>query len=129
MTQYNTLNVKLSILQRNKLKPCIKNNTEVTLKISSNIVGDSNFLHQLLLTNTQVSKLCKAFANDSSANMKLRKTPLHKIGQSGEFIGLRYLIAPIKGLFSVSQFIDNKLKNVLKNKDKISNTIKQLNVF
>ena len=77
MTQYNTLNVKLSNLQLNKLKLGIKNGTEVTLKISSNIVGDSNdenkFPHKLLLTNTQVSKLCKAFANGSSANIKLSK--------------------------------------------------------
>ena len=73
MTQYNTLNVKLSNSQLNKLKSGIKNDTEVTLKISSNVVGDSNdennFPHQLLLTNTQVSKLRKAFANNSSANI------------------------------------------------------------
>ena len=37
----------------------------------------------MLLTNTQVSRLCKAFANNSSANMKLSKTQLHKIGESG----------------------------------------------
>ena len=42
MTQYNSLNVKLSNSQLNKLKSGIKNNTEVTLKISSNVVGDSN---------------------------------------------------------------------------------------
>ena len=62
MTQYKTLNVKLSNSQLNKLKSRIKNNTEVTLKISSNAVGDSNddnnFRYKLLLTNTQVSKLC-----------------------------------------------------------------------
>ena len=49
MTQYNTLNVKLSNQQLNKLKSGIKNGTELTLK-SSNIVGDSNdennFLHK-----------------------------------------------------------------------------------
>ena len=53
----------------------MKNNTEATLKISSNVVCDSdyehNFLDKLLLNNTQVSKLCKAFANGSSANIKL----------------------------------------------------------
>ena len=69
MTQYNTLNVKLSSSQLYKLKLGIKNNTEVTLQISSNIVGDSNdennFPHKLLLTNTQVSKLPKAFVNNS----------------------------------------------------------------
>ena len=42
MTQYNTLNVKLSTSQLNRLKSGIKNGTEVTLKISSNVVGDSN---------------------------------------------------------------------------------------
>ena len=67
MTQYKTLNVKLSNSQLNKLKSRKKNNTEVTLKILSNAVGDSidenNFGYKLLLTNTQVSKLCKAFAN------------------------------------------------------------------
>ena len=56
MTQYNTLNVKLSDLQLNKLKSGIKNGAEVTLKISSNVVGDSNdennFPHKLFLTNT-----------------------------------------------------------------------------
>ena len=45
MTQYNTLNVKLSNSQLNKLKSGIKNGTDGTLKISSNVVGDSN--HQL----------------------------------------------------------------------------------
>ena len=78
MTQYNALNVKLSNSQLNTLKSGIKNNTEVTLKISSNFVGDSNdeynFPHKLLLTNTQVSNLHKAFANGSLANMKLSKT-------------------------------------------------------
>ena len=58
MTQYNVLNVKLSNLQLNKLKLGIKNSTKVTLKISSNIVGDSNdknsIPHKLLLNNTQV---------------------------------------------------------------------------
>ena len=90
MTQYNTLNVKLSNSQLNKLKYGIKDNTEVTLKISSNVLGDSNnennFPHKLILTNTQVSRLSKAFANGSSPNIKLSKTQLHKIGQSGGFL-------------------------------------------
>ena len=59
MTQYNILNVKLSNLQLNKLKLGIKNGTEVTLKISSDFVGDSNDENKFLLTNTQVKKLCE----------------------------------------------------------------------
>ena len=42
MTKYNTLNVKLSSSQLNKLKPGIKDSTEVTLNLSSNVIGDSN---------------------------------------------------------------------------------------
>ena len=61
-----------------KIKSGIKNDTEVTLELSSNIVGI--FLHKLLLTNTKVSRLHKAFTNNSSANIKLSKTQLHKIG-------------------------------------------------
>ena len=55
MTQYNSLNVTLSNSQLNKLKTSIKNETNVFLRISSNMVGDSNnntnFPHKLLLTN------------------------------------------------------------------------------
>ena len=58
MTQYNTLNVKLSNSQLNKLKSAIKNGTEVTLNLLPNSIGNSNdktnFPHKLLLTDTQV---------------------------------------------------------------------------
>ena len=60
------------------------------MKLSSNVVGDSNdeniFPHKLLLTNTQVSKLRKDFANNSSANIKLLKTQLVKTGKLGGFL-------------------------------------------
>ena len=56
MSQYNTLNVNLSNSQLNKLKLTIKNGTEVTLNLSSNLTESSNdqtnFSHKLLLTNT-----------------------------------------------------------------------------
>ena len=78
-------------LQLNKLKSGIKINNKVTLKISSNVVGDSNddnsFAHKLLLTNVQGSRLRKAFASNSSANIKLSKAQLYKTGQSGGFLG------------------------------------------
>ena len=78
MAQYNNLNVKLSNSKLNKLKAEIKNGTEVLLRLSSNVVCDSNyetnFSHNLLLTNTEVSRLCKAFANGSPAKIKLSKT-------------------------------------------------------
>ena len=68
MTQYNSLNVKLSNSKLNKLKSVIKTETEVVLRLPSNIIGDNetDFPHQLLLTNRQVVNICKAFANNSS---------------------------------------------------------------
>ena len=63
MTQYNTLNAKFSNSQLNKLKSGIKIGNNLTLKFSSNVVGDSNdrnnFPHKLSITNTQDSKLRK----------------------------------------------------------------------
>ena len=74
MTQYNTLNEKLSNSQLNNLKSAIQNGTQVTLNLSSNLIGNSNnetiFPHKLLLTNIHVSKMHKTFANGSSANIK-----------------------------------------------------------
>ena len=57
------------------------------MNVAGELNDENNFLHKLLLTDTQFSKPCKAFANDSSANMKLSKTQLNKIGQSGRFLG------------------------------------------
>ena len=81
MSQCNILNVKLSNSQINKLKLGLKSGTKVTFKISSIVVGDSNYVNNfprnILLPNTQVSKLRKGFANGSSVNIKLSKTQLH----------------------------------------------------
>ena len=78
MTQYNTLNVKLSNSQLNKLNSGIKSAPEVTTKDSWNVAGDysdeNNFSRKLLLTNTQVLRLHKSFVNNSSPNRKLSKT-------------------------------------------------------
>ena len=62
MTHYISLNVKLSDSQINKLKSAIRNKTKVVLKLSSNMIGNSddetNFPHKLLLNDRQVSKFC-----------------------------------------------------------------------
>ena len=85
------------------------------MKLSSNVVGHSNdennFPHKLLLTNTQVLKLREAFANGSSAHIKLSKTQVHKIGQSGVFLGI--LLGPI--LKTGFPLMKNVLKPLAKN--------------
>ena len=112
MTQYNTLNVKLSNLHLNKVKSVIKIGTGVILNFSSNIIGDlnneGNFPNKLLMTNTQVSRLRKNFSNGSSANIKLSKTQWHKIGQSGGYLGR--LLGPL--LKTGLPLIQNALKSL-----------------
>ena len=73
MTQYNSLNVKLSNSQLTKLKSAIKNETEVVLRLSLNMIGnnETNFPHKLLLNNRQVTNLRKAVTNHLSTDIKL----------------------------------------------------------
>ena len=85
MAQYNSLNVKLSNSQFKKLKSAIKNETEVVLRLSSNMIGHSddkiNFSHDLFLTNRQVANIRKAFVNNLSTDIKLSKTQVSKMMQ------------------------------------------------
>ena len=78
MTQYNSLNVKLSNSQLNKFKSAIKNEIEVVLILSSNMIDDDEtiFPHKLLLITREVSILRKAFVNHLSADIKLSNTQL-----------------------------------------------------
>ena len=115
MTQYNSLNAKLSNSQLNKLKLAIKNETEVVLRLSSNMIGDNetNFPHKLLLTNRQVANLRKAFANYLSTDIKLSKTQISKMIQSGGFLGR--LLGPLlkTGLPLIKNVIKPLAKSVL----------------
>ena len=99
MTQYNSSNVKLSNSQLKKLRSPIKNETEAVLRLSLNVIGNSdnetNFPHKLQLTNRQVANLRKAFTNNSLVNIKLSKSQLCKIVQSGGFLG-RFLGSLLK---------------------------------
>ena len=116
MRQYSGLNVKWSDSQLIKLKSATtKKETEVILRLSSNMIGDdeTNFPHKLLLTNRQVANLRKAFANHSSADIKLSKTQLSKMIQSGGFLGR--LLGPLlkTGLPLIKNVIKPLAKSVL----------------
>ena len=113
MTQYNSLNVKLSNSELNKLKSAIKNESELVLRLSTNMVGDdeTNFPHKLLLFNRQVSNLRIVFANRSSTNIKLSKTQISSMMQSGGFLGR--LLGPI--LKIGFPLIKNEIKPLAKN--------------
>ena len=106
MAQYNALNVQLPNSQLNKLKLGIKNGTWVTSKSSSNVVGDSNdetnFPHKFLLTNTQVSR-----------SVKLLQMFLHKIRQSGEYLGRPLGPLPKTGLLLMEIVLRTLAESVL----------------
>ena len=91
MTHCNSLNVKLLNSQLSNLKSAIKNETELVLRLSSNMIGNFNdeiiFPHKLILTNIPVASLHKYFVNYLSTDIKLSKLRLSKMMQSGEFLG------------------------------------------
>ena len=117
MTQYNRVNIKLSTSQLNKLKSAIKNENDVVIRLSLNMIGDpndkTNFAHELLLTSRQVSSIRKAFANNSSVNIEFSKGQLSKMIQSGEFLGK--LLGPLlkTGLPLMKSVINPLVKGVL----------------
>ena len=118
MIQYNRLNVKLSNTQLNKLKSAIKKETDVVIRLSSNMIGDSNdktnFSLELLLTDRQVSSIRKAFSNNSSVDIKFSKTQLLKMIKSGGF--LFRLLGPLlkTGLPLTKNVITPLARSVLK---------------
>ena len=94
------------------LKSAIKNETEVVLRLSSNMIGEdkTNFPHKLLLTNRQVANLRKTFANNLSADIKVSKTQISKMLQSGGF--LDRLLGPL--LKSRLPLMKNVIKPLVK---------------
>ena len=113
MMQSNSLYVKLSNSKFDKLKSTVENETEVVLILS--VIGDdeTNFLHKLLLTNRQIANLCKAFANYLSTDIKLSKTQISKMIQSGGFLGR--LLGPLlkTGLPLMKNVIKQLAKSIL----------------
>ena len=117
MTQYNRINVKLSTSQLNKLKCAIKNENDAVVRLSLNMIGDSNdkgnFPHELLLTNRLGSSIRKAFVNNSSVDIEFSKAQLLKIIPSGGVLGK--LLGPLlkTGLLLIKSVITPLARIVL----------------
>ena len=90
MANYQELWVKLTNTQLSKLKYAAKNRTEAILKLNKK---DEELPHKLFLTTRQTTKIRNAFANNTSTDIKLSKTQISKIFQSGRSFGswLAYL--------------------------------------
>ena len=87
----------------------------MVLRLLSNMIGDNetNFLNKLLLTNREVAILRKAFAHHLLTDMKLSKTQLSKMIQSGWFLGRLLGPLPKAGLPLIKNVIEPLAKSVL----------------
>ena len=77
MIEYNTINVKLSNSQLNKLKSAVKNRQGTTLRMNVRMFNGNNLPHELFLTQR----------HNLQTDIKLSKAQISKIFQSGRFLG------------------------------------------
>ena len=87
MVKYSEVNCKLTNVQLNKLKKTVKSNKGVTLRLGIRNFNKDERPHELLLTTRQNTKLRNALNNNSATDIKLIKTQIKKIIQSGGFLG------------------------------------------
>ena len=87
MVEYNTVNVKLSNSQLNKLKSAVKSNEGTTLRMNARMFNGNNLPHELLLTTRQTTKLRHAIENNMQTDIKLSKAQISKIIQCGGLLG------------------------------------------
>ena len=87
MVEYTKVNVKLTNLQLSKLKKAVKNNDSTTSRIGIKIFNKDELPHELFLTTRQSTKLRNAINNNLATDLKLSKTQIKKLIQSGGFLG------------------------------------------
>ena len=87
MFKYSEVNGKLTNVQLNKLKKAVKPNEGATLRLGIRNFNKDERPHELLLTTRQDTKLRNAVNNNSATDIKLSKTQIKKLIQSGGFLG------------------------------------------
>ena len=97
MVEYSEINCKLTNVQLNKFKKAVKSNEGATLRLGIRNFAKDEHPHEFLLTTRQNTKLRNALNNNSASDIKLSKTQIKKIIQSGGFLGklLRKLARPL----------------------------------
>ena len=86
MVESSKVNVKLADTQLKKLKTAVRNKTGTTLRISLKMFNENNLPHELLLTTRKKTKLRNGFNSNMSTDLKLSKSQISKIIQSGKFL-------------------------------------------
>ena len=97
MVEYSKINCKLTNAQLNRLKKAVKSNEGATLRLGIRNFNKDEDPHELLLTTRQNTKLRNAINDNSATDIKLSKTQIKKIMQSGGFLGklLSKLVGPL----------------------------------
>ena len=113
MVEYNKVNVKLLVTQLKKLKTAVENETGTTQRMSLKMFAENDLPHELLLTTRQKTKLRNAFNNNMSTDLKLSKTQISKIIQSGGFLGRLLCPWSKTGLPLIKNVIKPLAKSVL----------------
>ena len=79
MVEYNTIHLKLSDSQLNKLKSAVKNKQGTTLRMNVTMFTGHNLPHELLFRTRQTSKLTNTIENNISTDIKLSKAQVSNI--------------------------------------------------
>ena len=87
MVEYTKINCKLTNVQINKLKKAFKSNEEMKLRIGIKNFNKDELPHELLLTTRQNTKLHNAINNNLKTDIKLSRTQIKKLIQSGGLLG------------------------------------------
>ena len=87
MASYEEARVKLTNTQPKKIKSAAKDKTGTTLRITKKTFQAEELPHELFLTTRQKTKMRNAFTNKMSTDIKISKSQLTKIIQSGRFLG------------------------------------------
>ena len=97
MVEYTKINCKLTNVQLNKLKKAVKSNEEIKLRLGIKNFDKDELPHELLLTTEQNTKLRNAINNNLAIDIKLSKSQIKKLIQSGGFLGklLSKLVGPL----------------------------------
>ena len=86
MVEYSKINCKLTNILLNKFKKSVKSNEGATLRLSIKNFNKDGLPHKLLLTTRQNTKLRNAINNNSATDIKLSKSQIKKLIQSGGFL-------------------------------------------
>ena len=87
MVEYNKINCKLTNVQINKFKKAVKSNEGASLRLGIKNFNKDELPHELSLTTRKNTKLRNTINNNLATDIKLSKSQIKKIIQSGGFLG------------------------------------------